>query len=224
MYPFGHGKRPPQLLITWTMTGQNEIQSAQAAAGRLFRAYERHCKAPDLDTLFDTLTSLHSLNDRLKKATGTDLHGLQEFVALKVLRNFAHHEEEVRANTRVIPTPAISDLLSMCIVRRDQVERAIENVDKRWRDISRSACHAQFHWYGDAVNINPALFNAVVRTYETLVALNLDLPDDDVALLRASYEFETENNHSHYVDGKVTGNIAQLSAILAQVSADLPSV
>lgn len=90
-----------------------------------------HCVAPDLDTLHNLLNALHSLNDRLDKAVGRDLHEIEEFVTLKVLRNFAHHQEEVRANVRIVPTPAQSDLMTMCIVRRDQVERAVANVRGR---------------------------------------------------------------------------------------------
>lgn len=198
--------------------------SAQAAAGRLFRVYERHCQKPGPDTLFEILTALHSLNDRLKKITGHDLHEIEEFIALKVLRNFAHHEEEVHANVRVIPMPADSDLLYMCIVRRDQVERAIENVDKRWRDGSRAACEAQFHWYGEAVNINPCLFNLVVRIYEMLLAIEMFPPEEDVASIQESYELEEAEGNSHYVDGRLTANVADLDAVLSQVVAELPSV
>ncbi len=198
--------------------------SAQTAAGRLFRVYERHCQNPGPDTLFEVLTAIHSLNDRLKKATGRDLHGIEEFIALKVLRNFAHHEEEVHANVRVVPVPASSDLLFMCIVRRDQVERAIENVDKRWRDGSRAACEAQLHWYGDAVNINPCLFNLVVRIYEMLLAIEVSPPEDDVASIRASYESEEAEGQSHYVDGRLTANVAELDAVLSQVVEELPGV
>ena len=198
--------------------------SAQAAAGRLFRVYERHCQNPSPDTLFEALTAIHSLNDRLKKAAGRDLHEIEEFIALKVLRNFAHHEEEVHANVRVIPVPAYSDLLFMCIVRRDQVERAIENVDKRWRNGSRAACEAQFHWYGEAVNINPCLFNLVVRIYEMLLVIEVRLPEEDVASIKASYEFEEAEGHSHYVDGRLTANVAELDAVLSQVVAELPGV
>jgi hypothetical protein len=154
---------------------------ATDAAGRLFRSYEGHCKAPGPDTLFETLTAMHSLNDRLKKTAGSDFHGIQEFVALKALRNFAHHQEEVRANVRVIPAPAISDLHVLCLVRGDQVERAIESADKPWRVDTRTACEATFHWYGEAVNINPCLFNLVVRAYETLQQLDVRLPADAVA-------------------------------------------
>lgn len=204
------------------MTENRKIASAEAAAGRLFRVYKCHCMAPDLDTLHNTLSALHSLNDRLKKATEHDLHDIEEFIALKVLRNFAHHEDEVHANVRLIPTPAQSDLLYMCIVRRDQIERAIENVGKKWRNASRAACEARFHWYGEAVNINPALFNAVVRAYELLLAVGISPPDPDVAALRASYELETEHGLSHYVDGNLTACAAKISDVLAKVSADLP--
>ena len=198
--------------------------SAQAAAGRLFRVYERHCQNPSPDTLFEALTAIHSLNDRLKKATGRDLHEIEEFIALKVLRNFAHHEEEVHANVRVIPVPAYSDLLFMCIVRRDQVERAIENVDKRWRNGSRTACEVQFHWYGEAVNINPCLFNLVVRIYEMLLVFEVRLSEEDVASIKASYEFEEAEGHSHYVDGRLTANVAELDDVLSQIVAELPGV
>lgn len=198
--------------------------SAQTAAGRLFRVYERHCKEPGLDTLFEVLTAIHSLNDRLNKVTGRDLHEIEEFIALKVLRNFAHHEEEILANVRVIPVPAYSDLHNMCIVRRDQVERAIENVNEKWRDGSRAACESQFHWYGEAVNINPCLFNLVVRIYEMLLAIEVFPPEEDVVLMQESYEFEEAEGHSHFVDGRLTANAAELDAVLSQVVAELPGV
>ena len=205
------------------MNDERRAASAQTAAGRLFRAYERHCQGPSLDSLFETLTAIHSLNDRLKNAISRDLHEFEEFIALKVLRNFAHHEDEVRANVRVIPAPAHSDLLFMCIIRRDQVVRAIENVEKKWRDASRAACEAQFHWYGDAVNINPCLFNLMVRIYEMLLAVEVSPPEEDIASFDRSYQFEKEQGHSHYVDGHLTGHAAALDSILPQVIAELPS-
>ncbi len=206
------------------MIEDRELASAQAAAGRLFRAYERHCQEPSSDTLFEILTALHSLNDRLKKATSRDLHEIEEFMALKVLRNFAHHEEELHANVRVIPVPAYSDLLFMCIVRRDQVERAIENVERKWRDASRTACETRFHWYGGAVNINPCLFNLVVRTYEMLLALEVSPHEIDIVLFKASYDLEKAQGNSHYVDGRLIAHATEFDAVLARVAAELPSI
>jgi hypothetical protein len=199
-----------------------DTQNAATAAGRLFRKYERHCLSPSPDTLLDTLTALHSMNDRLKKSTSHDLNSVQEYIALKVLRNFIHHHEEVRANVRVIPAPAQSDIAFLCIIRRDQVERALEQVEKKWRDQSRAACEAAFHWYGQAVNINPALFNALVQTYEKLLEVGVEPPAEDVAAFKDSYDYETEHGHSHFVDGSLLANAPDLSSILCQVAADLP--
>lgn len=199
-----------------------KLGAAEAAAGRIFRVYERHCVAPDLDTLHDLLNALHSLNDRLEKAVGHDLHDIEEFIAVKVLRNFTHHQEEVRANVRVVPTPAQSDLMIMCVVRRDQVERAIQNVRGKWQPASRAACESRFHWYGDAVNINPCLFNLVVRVYEHINALGLSPPDEDVRSLSAAYSLEEEQGHSHFVDGRLTARAGDVEAILSRIVADLP--
>jgi len=114
-------------------------------------------------------------------------------------------------------------IFSSCVSFGDQVVRAIENVDKKWRDASRAACEAQFHWYGDAVNINPCLFNLMVRIYEMLLAVEVSPPEKDIASFDRSYQFEEEQGHSHYVDGHLTGHAAALDSILPQVIAELPS-
>ena len=196
--------------------------AAETAAGRVFRVYERHCVRPDLDTLHNLLNALHSLNDRLQKVVGRDLHEIEEFIAIKVLRNFAHHQEEVRSNVRIVPTPTQSDLMTMCIVRRDQIERAIASIRGKWQVPSRDACEARFHWYGEAININPCIFNLVVRVYEQLIALGINPPDDDVRSLAASYAFEEEQGHSHYVDGRLTARAADIEHVFSKVIADLP--
>ena len=189
----------------------NEIRSAQEAAGRFFRVYEQYCGFQDSDLLFNILTAMHSLNDRLKPATDRDLHEIEEFVALKALRNFAHHQDEVRSHFSIIPSPAISDLAVLCIVRRDQVERAIEKVNSRQRrGETRKACEAHFHWYGEAVNIYPCIFNLVP-------------PEGAVATFRDSYEVEEQQGRSHYVDGRIATSPANIDAVLSSVVASLPS-
>jgi hypothetical protein len=71
------------------------MESSQAAAERFFRFYHRYCIEPDQDTLFNLLNSIHSLNDRLKKATGEHFYECYEFLTLKALRNLFHHEAEL---------------------------------------------------------------------------------------------------------------------------------
>ena len=196
--------------------------SASEAAGRLFRAYERHCLTPGVDTLFETLNAMHSLNDRLRSAVDQDFHQIDEFVALKALRNLTHHREEVRANVRVVPSPAMSDLIFLCIVRRDQVERAIESVDRRWRATTKVACESKFHWYGQAVNINPCLFNFMVHAYQLLMRFEVFPPMDAVKFFEDSYRLEEEHGLSHFVDGYLVSLAGDFDAVLSAVAAELP--
>ena len=199
------------------------IRSACDAAGRLFRTYERHCQEPSSDTLFSLLTAMHSLNDRLQKAVRQNFHSVAEFSALKAIRNLGHHQEELAANVRVIPAPAFSDLGIMCIVRRDQIERAIEATQERWRDETRAACEAVFHWYGSAVNINPCVLNFMVRAYEVLSEAGVRPAEQDIASFEASYQYENEHGHSHYVDGKLSAPVAEISTLFANMVSQMPA-
>lgn len=193
------------------------------AADRLFRVYEAHSRSPGPDTLFAVLTAMHSLNDRLKRAKSPDFEFLEEFSALRALRNFAHHEAEIEANVRVVPSPATSELAFVCVVRRDQVERAIEAVGARWRDEVRNACKRQFHWYGEAVNINPCLFNFMVHAYEHLAAAGAKMDSPAMSAFDASYQFEACEGHAHFIDGRLTGVVGDIEQVLTALVGDLPS-
>lgn len=199
------------------------LQSAANAAARLFRAYEAHTLSRGPDTLFHTLTAMHSLNDKLKKAEVQDLEHLEEFTALKALRNFAHHQDEINGNVRVIPSVAVSDLAFLCLVRRDQIERAIETVAQKWRAETRAACERRFHWYGEAANINPCLFNFMVHAYEQLVVAGVKLDPPSVEAFETSYQFEAREGHAHLIDGRLAGPAGEIGHMLATIVANLPS-
>jgi hypothetical protein len=193
------------------------------ASGRLFRSYSSYCKNYGPDSLFQLLTALHSLNDQLRDDTGDDLHTIMEFVALKALRNHIHHGKDILANVRLIPTPAISDVVFMCLLRRDQVELAIEAVkNKTHRSETRTACETMFHWYGQAVNINPCIFNVITKTYELLIELKQDLPEEDLVEFEASYRFEKQNGLSHYVDGYLSAPVRAIEGMLSEITKGLP--
>ncbi|MER8765421.1 hypothetical protein NKH89_32045 [Mesorhizobium sp. M0923] len=152
------------------MTEDVDLANVGAASERFFRLYQTHCVSPSRDTLFSLLEAAHSLNDRLKVGAAADFFDVQEFAALKCLRNYFHHQQELRHVVRLIPIggyPITTDLMTLCLVPRDNVVAAIETT-KRYQEETRQACQQMFHWYGPVVNINPALFNFVVAAYERL--------------------------------------------------------
>lgn len=194
--------------------------NASAAAERLMRAYHSHCTAPDLDTLFRLLEAIHSANDRIQKAAGIDFIDVNEFLALKCLRNFFHHHDELRHTVRVVPVlglPVITDLMFMCLVPRNLIEDAVDQAPPRFRDQTRAACEGAFHWYGKVVNINPCLFNFVVRAYERLEGAKVRISGVEADDFRRSYQFEADSGHSHFVDGQITTTVGDIDSLLLAI-------
>lgn len=186
------------------------------------RAYHSHCVGPDLDTLFGFLEAAHSANDRLKKAAGIEFLDISEFLALKCLRNFFHHHDELRHEVRVVPTsrlPVQTDLLFMCLARSELVDQAIGQVSGRFREKTQAACEATFHWYGKVVNINPCVFNFVVHAYERMVAAGIPLVGREVNDFRKRYEFEMAGGHSHFVDGRISTLAGGIEPLLLEIMA-----
>lgn len=197
------------------MTEDVNLVNVSTASERLFRFYQTYCIQPNRDTVFSLLEAAHSLNDRLKIGTGGDFFDVREFVALKCLRNYFHHQQELRYVVRLIPIgsyPITTDLMTLCLVPRDNVVAAIETT-KRYQEETRQACHQMFHWYGSVVNINPTLFNFVVAAYERLKDRGVHLTGEAAEEFQAIYDYEEENNVSHVVHGRLVtlaGNIDEL--------------
>lgn len=200
------------------MRKDNNRMNASAAAERFFRLYHAHCVAADHDTLFSFLEAAHSLNDRLQISDGVDFFDVQEFSALKCLRNFFHHHQELRHVVRLVPAgdyPVVTDLWILCLIPRDIVDNAVNETRGRHREEARRACDAVFHWYGPVVNVNPALFNFVVSAYQRIKEADISVTGDAFREFESSYAFEEEQGHAHQVDGRLAtraGDIAQLLA------------
>jgi hypothetical protein len=178
--------------------------------------------APDLDTLFGFLEAAHSTNDRLKKALGIEFLDIPEFLALKCLRNFFHHHDELRHEVRIVPTlglPIQTDLLFLCLAHRELIDEAIGQVPQRFRSETLAACEATFHWYGKIVNINPCVFNFVVHAYERMLAAEIPLLGPEVDVFRESYDFETESARSHLVDGRISTLVGGIEPLLLEMMA-----
>jgi hypothetical protein len=202
------------------MSKEVSLKNASSAAERFFRFYHSHCISPGVDTLFSFLEAAHSLNDRLKISNGIDFLDLPEFSALKCLRNFFHHHQELRHVVRVVPGgsyPISSDLMVLCLVSSEVVESAINEMKGRYKEKTRQACGSVFHWYGTVVNVNPALFNFVVSAYERLIESGISLSGEAFRDFQASYLYEEKYSLSHRVDGRLVAMACNIDDLLSDI-------
>lgn len=189
---------------------------SKAPAERLFRFYYSYCTTPSEDILFSLLNAVHSLNDQIENR-GNDLHRFDEFLALKCLRNYLHHEGNVEINIGSIPELCSSDLFSMCLIRTETARLAVDATVEKYQEQARKACDNVFHFYGNLTNINPAIFNLVVKAYELLIELEFESDCEAFKAMRQSYEFETRNGLSHYVNGQLIANAGNVEEMLRNI-------
>lgn len=202
------------------MQETGDFTSVAKASERLFRFYETHCVTPNEDTLFSLLEAVHSLHDKFQKAAKQDFHGINEFLALNCLRNYFHHQEEMMHEVTIIPIrdyPIITDLGVMCIVPRKIIDGAINSTMKKHQGDTRKACEDVFHWYGAVVNINPSLFNLVVKIYQQLREVGVPFTGDAVTLFENSYDYEVKNGHSHFIDGRLSTHAGNIDELLSDI-------
>ena len=201
------------------------MDDCQAVGERFFRLYHGHCGEPDKDTLFNLLNSIHSLNDRIRKATGEHFFSCNEFVALKALRNLFHHEAELINEIRIIPVeklPSVStDLLFLCLIPSRLVLLSFEQLDRKRRAHEEEIVRSMLKWYGNVVNINPCLFNFAVHVFEKLRALDIHIGGDKYAEFQASYEFEEEAGHSHFITGDIICHAGSVEKVVAMAFANV---
>lgn len=175
------------------------------AIDRLFRSYMEYIEDTTSDTLFVLLTALHSLDDRIDKTHGRLFFAIPEYVVLKELRNESHHGREVRYVVAVkdIGLPLTSDLIYVCLVSAADCAAAIERTPLKFRERVREAFTSTTRRYGEVVDINPCIFNCIVRIFEVLRVNGLEGKSAAFAELAGQYQWETVNEHSHYVTGAV---------------------
>ena len=183
------------------------MQNLKSSCERLFRLYNKHNQEPDLDTLYNLLNSIHSLNDIFNRTIQDNFFDSDEFIALKALRNLYHHQSEVQNEFKLIPFEEIatisSDLMYLCIIKKSSAEDAIQNIDSRYREQEREKINKVFKWYNHVVNINPCIFNFVVKAYEKMKLHNLELSTENYLEFKNSYDYEIENGYSHFISGDI---------------------
>jgi len=188
------------------------------ACERVFRFYHIHCISPDLDTLFNLLNAIHSLNDKLKKSKNVSFFDIDEFIALKALRNLFHHQDELINELRLIPVgklpPISTDLLFLCLVPSELVQLSIDAIQKQYRDKEEHIIKSVLGWYGEVVNINPCIFNFMVKAYEHIIKLDINLKGSEFKDFDDTYKLETKNGHSHYVTGSISCHAGSIDEVL----------
>jgi hypothetical protein len=185
------------------------------AIGRFFRSYYAHCMEPSADTLFNFLNTLHSLNDRLRKQAGLNFFDCPEFLALKALRNFFHHEAELPSKITVVPLAiGTADLLFMCLTPSKHVDQACAKLPARDVEAIKSA----IRFYGLVADLNPCIFNCAVKVFEKIEARALGPQDEPTyAEFKASYERESQDGSPHLIKGELRVHATQVPALLAAI-------
>ncbi len=197
--------------------------SLKAASERFFRLYNKYCIGPDADSLFNLLNAIHSLNDKLNSKGSGDFFEENEFIALKALRNFFHHQEELINEIKIIPIndlPEIStDTMYLCLVHKNFINNALLAVNQRHREKSEIAILDVLLFYEDIVDINPCIFNFAVKVFEKVNEIGLVLVCKEYEDYRDSYEFEDQQGISHFVEGVISCHAGNINEVLTTVYA-----
>ena len=200
------------------MQNQNIIP----AVDRLFRTYYDYVQSASEDTLFPLLNALHSLDDRVATVHGRQFFSMPEYVALKALRNHFHHGGEVKYAVRVKPLSTVrlvSDLRDVCLVSAQDCEAAIKGARKQYQDETAQAFADTTKVYGTVIDINPCIFNVVVRIYEKLGTLGISGEGDAFREFQEQYNWETTNGYSHYVDGGISAHLIDAQKVTVLMKA-----
>lgn len=179
----------------------------EPVAGRLFDIYYQYTSSSCLVPLQSLTEEAFKLYERLKKlpAQKKRLLELNEFLLLKALRNYSVHTGEFYGTAYAVKKEfAVKhklDLLRVCLIDKKIVSAAI-NAEKpldygEKEKISR--IQSQLVNFGDYYNIEPVIFNFIVKIYEILISLNLTIPGDGFSNFDKSYKNEVYYNYPHYV-------------------------
>lgn len=177
-----------------------------AAIDRVFRAHSRYTWKRDEDSLFLLLAGLHSLDDKLTADHGRLLSEIPEYRVLKSLRNYFHHESELRSAISIASyakEPLIVELMFVCLVSCADCAKAVEAESAKYREATSAAFDQVLKIYGDVADINPAIFNCMVKVLEVLQNLGLSGESDEFAMCAESYASDLEQGISPYVSGDI---------------------
>ena len=176
----------------------------EPSASRLFDMYYRYTTKADLPALQSLTEEAYKLHERLRKlpAHKNGLIDLDEFLLLKALHYSVHRADFVAkayAVNRQFAQRHNLDL-QVCLVDKKTVHLAInaEFALENGAQEKIAKIQAQLVDFGDAFNIEPVIFNFMVKVYEKLNAMQLSIPGKGYVNIDVAYKNEAQHNQPHY--------------------------
>ncbi|PCJ88201.1 MAG: hypothetical protein COA52_13320 [Hyphomicrobiales bacterium] len=154
----------------------------------------------------------------MNKAIKQSFFNSNEFAALNALHNLFQHHQGLLEQVKTIPIlpemPLYSDLMTMCLVPKEVVERAI-NGERQY--VNKPKIRSALKWYGGLVNLNPALFNFAVIVFEKCIEAKIIVDDAAWGRFAEVYNTESKSNQTHFVNGDIVCRSADVDAILNSI-------
>ncbi|WP_280591199.1 YecA family protein [Vibrio splendidus] len=211
----------------------------EPCAARLFNIYYKHTQSSDLESLQYLVEEAYKLHERLRKnpKSKLGLFKLDEFLLLKTLRNYSVHQDEFVGKSyyldRSFAQKMKLDLLRVCLVKKSTINLAINHEPnlEHGEENKVARIKAQLVDFGDHYNIEPVIFNFMVKVYEMLKSLRFAIHGAGFEDIEKSYKYEKHYNHPHYLalhpidcDAKlITQNLVPVTSDYSKGKAELPS-
>lgn len=168
---------------------------------RFFKYYVTYCKSPDPDAVREVLASTYSINDKLRKAGFPNFFDSDEFLTIKIIRNYAIHQAEIYNNTRALPlvsyVPIEADLSILCLIPKNIIDTICESLNFKQKNSIKKSCV----YYERYVDIYPCIFNFGVQIFLYTEEHSLGIGTREYLDFKESIEFEREHNYPHQVKG-----------------------
>jgi hypothetical protein len=177
------------------------------AIDQVFAAYRGYGTTPDTTTLLALLAELQML-DEVLAVKANKLTGLAfpEYHALKALLNHAKCVGDARDVVRLRSlrgVPVKSDIDQACLVSRGDCHAAVQRVAAHNRIRAKRAVFTAFRQWGPVLDLNPAVFNCMVRVFELVRSLGLQGAGTAYQAFEETYARRAEQDLPHFVTGIV---------------------
>jgi len=164
-----------------------------------------------VNELLNAATSVnHLLREDTRNNIKKDLFSSNDFLLIKMLRNFNSHAGSVDSNFKMTDKFATEelkpDLGFCCLIPSKEYKLAKNGPKVNLSDISKIDSAASM--VGSYIDIHPAIFNLSVYIYETLTNLGLYIDTKEFLMMKESYDKETLHEIEHYIIPNNYSNIA----------------